>query len=185
MDLNKKIKTIALKIICLLYVILFVYAASNKVLDFENFQVQLGQSPLLSVHASWISWVVILTELGIASLLLIPKLQPIGLYASLGLMTMFSAYIFIILHFSPFIPCSCGGILEKMSWNMHLIFNCIFIVLALFAIVLIKQSNNNINASTTVSRPIKLTIGIIACSILIVFVLFLSSGNIIHHNNPL
>jgi len=182
--LNLHSKKAISEIICLLYTILFVYAAVSKLLNFENFEVQLGQSPLLSIYASWISWLVISIELLIAAALLVPKLQSIGLYAALGLMTMFSAYIFIILKFSSFIPCSCGGILEKMSWNMHLIFNCIFIVLALFAIVLEKQTNINATASITGTRTVKLTIGIIVGSIMIVFALFLSSENIIHHNNP-
>lgn len=184
MDLNKNKKTITLKIICLLYVMLFVYAATSKVLDFENFEVQLGQSPLLSIYASWISWLVITIELLIAAALLLPKSQLIGLYAALGLMTMFSAYIFIILNFSSFIPCSCGGILEKMSWNMHLIFNCIFIALALFAIVLNKRLNNKKTTTLAATGIVKLAVGIMTCSILIVLILFLSSENIIHHNNP-
>src|SRR5690606_14703009 len=45
-------------------------------------------------------------------------------------MVMFTAYIFIILNFSDFVPCSCGGVLEKMSWTQHLIFNVVFIILA-------------------------------------------------------
>ena len=43
---------------------------------------------------------------------------------------------FIILNFIPDIPCSCGGVLEKMSWNEHLIFNIAFVVLGLVAILL-------------------------------------------------
>ncbi len=99
MELNKNIKTTALKTICLLYVMLFIYAATSKLLDFENFEVQLGQSPLLSIYASWISWLVIFIEVLVAALLVVPKSLTLGLYLALSLMTMFSAYIFILLHF--------------------------------------------------------------------------------------
>lgn len=66
MKLNVKIKNIILDIICLLYVLLFVYAAVSKLLDFENFRVQLGQSPLLSAFAGLIAWMVPVIELLIA-----------------------------------------------------------------------------------------------------------------------
>ena len=51
MKLSAPIKNGIIEIICLLYILLFVYAAVSKLLDFENFQVQLGQSPLLSAFA--------------------------------------------------------------------------------------------------------------------------------------
>src|SRR5690606_14139651 len=128
-------RKIVIEIISLLYVLLFVYAAVSKLLDFENFQVQLGQSPLLSAFASWVSWLVIIVELTIALALIIPRFRNTGLLAALSLMTMFTAYIFIILHYSSFVPCSCGGILEKMTWNIHFVFNIVFIILAAVAIV--------------------------------------------------
>lgn len=39
--------------------LLFMYAAMSKMLDFENFQVQLAQSPLLSAYAGFVSYAVI------------------------------------------------------------------------------------------------------------------------------
>lgn len=122
-------------IICYLYVFMLVYAATSKLLDFENFKIQLGQSPLLSSFADWITILVPVSEFIIASLLLIPKFRFIGLFTSYFLMVLFTAYIYIILNYSAFVPCSCGGILEKMTWNQHLIFNIIFIFLAVFAIL--------------------------------------------------
>jgi len=119
MKLNVKIKSAILDIICQLYMLLFVYAAVSKLLDYENFSVQLGQSPLLSAFASWVSWLVPMSELFIVGLLTIPRFRNWGLLASVSMMTMFTAYIFIVLHYSSFVPCSCGGILEKMSWNLY------------------------------------------------------------------
>lgn len=136
MESKGSLKNIVIEVICYLYVLLFVYAAVSKLIDFENFQVQLGQSPLLSAFASWVSWLVPIAELIIAIALIIPAFRNIGLLAALFLMVMFSTYIFIILHYSSFVPCSCGGILEKMNWEMHLIFNLVFCGLAVCAIVL-------------------------------------------------
>ena len=113
-----------------LFVLLFLYAAVSKLLDFETFEVQLAQSPLLSAYAGFIAWAVPGLEILIAVLLTLPKYRIPALYAAFTLMVMFTAYIYIILNFSDFIPCSCGGVLEKLSWTQHLIFNIVFIILA-------------------------------------------------------
>jgi hypothetical protein len=54
-------------------------------------------------------------------------------------------YIYLILEYSEFVPCSCGGILENMGWKSHLIFNGICVIIAGFAIVLAErhQGQNN------------------------------------------
>lgn len=121
------------------FMVLFVYAAASKMRDFENFQVQLAQSPLLSAYAGFISYGVIALELVIAGLLAFPQARRIGLYASFGLMVAFTVYIFLILNYSDFVPCSCGGILEKMGWTEHLIFNGCCVALAILAIVFIEK----------------------------------------------
>jgi len=126
-------------IIYCLYIVLFTYAAVSKVLDFENFQVQLGQSPLLSPLAGSISVAVPAVELLIAAALLIPRFRYGALLGAFGMMVMFTAYIYIILNYSEFVPCSCGGILEKMGWREHFIFNLVFVVLAVIAVLIYPQ----------------------------------------------
>lgn len=73
-------------------------------------------------------------EILIACLLIFEGSRSVALYASFTLMVMFTAYIYIILNFSDFVPCSCGGVLEKLSWTQHLIFNIFFIILAGIAV---------------------------------------------------
>ncbi|SHH92552.1 Uncharacterized membrane protein YphA, DoxX/SURF4 family [Flavobacterium sp. CF108] len=183
MNLKTNIKRNIIEVVYLLYVLLFVYAAVSKLLDFENFQVQIGQSPLLSAFAQWVSWLVPIIELLIAFLLLLPKFKNLGLYAAFSLMIMFTAYIFIVLHYSSFVPCSCGGILEKMSWEIHLIFNLFFVLLAALAIISqndfsIKQKGNNSYL------PIKKMATLSVLSIGVIIVLFLISEKIMHNENP-
>lgn len=184
MNSGTNIKSYIVEVICLLYVLLFVYAAVSKVMDFENFQVQLGQSPTLSSYAWGISYLVPAFELLIALFLIIPKLRYAGLFAALSLMTMFSSYIFIVLHYSSFVPCSCGGVLEKMSWNVHLAFNLVFVLFAITAILLHSQQA----ANKTRKKPIeKIILSIpvnIVISVITVIVLFLSSEEIMHYKNP-
>lgn len=142
MKFNESIKSIVLETICLLFGLLFVYAAVSKLLDFENFQVQLGQSPLLSSFAGWVAWTVPVLELLISLLIIFNRWRIIGLFAAFSLMIMFTTYIVVILNFSSFVPCSCGGILEKMGWTEHLIFNIIFVLLALLGIIILEKSNS-------------------------------------------
>ncbi|HSZ33189.1 MAG TPA: MauE/DoxX family redox-associated membrane protein [Puia sp.] len=130
-------------IISFLFILLFVYAASSKLFDYQNFKAQLGRSPLLARFWNWI-WIVPTVEILIALLLPFQKTKLLGLYASFSLMTMFTAYIFAILQFSEFIPCSCGGVLSKMSWTEHMWFNIVFILLALSGILL-KSKRSSIS----------------------------------------
>lgn len=163
-----------------LMVLLFVYAAMSKLLDFENFQVQLAQSPLLSAYAGFISYAVIIVELVLAILLCLPKFQIMALYGSLGLMSAFTIYIYLILNFSDFVPCSCGGILEKLGWTEHLIFNIVFVLLA-FTAILYRERKANPLKKLTLPLSISILTVIISCGVVIA--LFLSSEHIIKREN--
>lgn len=117
------------------FILLFVYAAVSKIIDFQNFQSQLGQSPLLSAYAETISYSVLGFEILIAIFVAIQRTRFIALYAAFSLMVMFSAYIAIMLAYSSNLPCSCGGILDKMGWEEHLIFNVIVTFLAAAGVI--------------------------------------------------
>lgn len=121
------------------FILLFCYASISKILDFENFQVQIAQSPLLSAYAFLITYGILILELLVCILLIFKKTRVAGLFGAYILMVLFTVYIYLILNFSDFIPCSCGGILEKMDWNTHLIFNILCIAFAVSAIVLAEE----------------------------------------------
>ncbi|OAD90759.1 hypothetical protein A7A78_14155 [Aequorivita soesokkakensis] len=155
--------------------VLFVYAAFSKLLDFETFKLQLAQSPLLSAYAGLIAWLVPSLEIIIAILLLSERFRVLAFYAFFTLMVMFTTYIFIILNFSDFVPCSCGGVLEKLSWNQHLIFNVVFMMLAGVAVFITAQWNN---------KKIWLLLATLAIiGIGIVVLLFAFSEKKMHRNN--
>ncbi|OXB07814.1 MauE/DoxX family redox-associated membrane protein [Flavobacterium pectinovorum] len=179
MKLSAAHKIIIVEIISCLYILLFVYAAVNKFIDFEGFQVQLAQSPLLSSFAGPISWLIPVSEVIIAGLLFSQKTRLTGLYLSFCLMVMFSIYIVIILNFSPFVPCSCGGILEKLGWKEHLLFNIAFCLIAIPGIL--YQSMLNPKQSTNVPS-IKMAVLTVAGTATMC-TLFLISEDMIHHRN--
>ncbi len=174
MKLNKSIYNNLPIIVSYLYILLFVYAAVSKIIDFQNFQVQLGQSPLLGAFAGFISYTVIAFELLIALLLSYSRTRNIGIHLACILMVLFTLYIFIVLNYSTFIPCSCGGVLESMSWQTHLWFNIIFVILAWVSLNVIYKYNRKINFRV---------IAIILTSSIFMFGLYLASDNIIYKRN--
>lgn len=125
--------------ISVLFVLLFVYASVSKLIDFQKFRVELGKSPLLTAHADWFAVGVPVLEIAISVMLAMDRLRMIGLYAAFSLMVMFTTYIVIILNFSDYIPCTCGGLLQNMTWGQHLLFNIAFILLSVTAVVLAKD----------------------------------------------
>lgn len=129
-------KTIIVDSISILFVVVFVYAGSSKLIDHQKFIIELGKSPLLSPFSILISWTVPFLEIGIAVMLTVGQLQLKALYAALAMMSVFTIYIIFIMNFSPYIPCSCGGILRNMSWGQHLIFNTIFLFLSISGILI-------------------------------------------------
>lgn len=138
------IKTRFVEIVSYFFILLFCYASISKIIDFENFQVQLAQSPLTNPYSVVISYVVIALELIIILLLSSSKLRLLGLHASFTLMVFFTVYIYVILNYSDNIPCSCGGVLEDLGWSEHLIFNIVCAITALIAIFIGTASKKSI-----------------------------------------
>lgn len=129
-------RRLAVDTIVFLFILLFVYAAASKLMDFQKFSVQLGQSPMLSAYAGLLAWTVPASELIISMLLVLPGARLYGLYAAFSLMLMFTTYIVLASRFSDYVPCTCGGVIENLSWTGHLIFNVAFVIMALAAILL-------------------------------------------------
>jgi putative oxidoreductase len=132
-------KATAIEIISALFILLFVYTALSKFLEFANFKNVLGNSPLLSSYNIQVAWTLPIVELTVSLLLFAPRTRLLGLYSSLLLMTLFTVYIGYMLAFTPNLPCSCGGVLKDMTWSQHLIFNLFFTLLATTAIWMTKK----------------------------------------------
>jgi len=166
------------RIVSYLYILLFVYTAVSKLLDFESFRIQLAQSPLLSAYAGLIAPAVITAELLIVLLLCFRATRLSGLYASFFLMIAFTVYIYVMLNYSDFVPCSCGGIIESLSWTQHMVFNIAFALLALLAVLLTEKTKG----TTAVNVVLRCVLPSIAAAGVVVG-LFLSSEHIIKKEN--
>lgn len=119
-----------IEIICALLIFLFVYTGVSKLLDYQTFRRQLGQSPFITSYAYSLAWTLPIGEIVIAGMLSFNRTRLQGLYLSFFLLCLFTFYLVAMLQLSYFIPCSCGGVLQLLSWQAHIILNIIFILLA-------------------------------------------------------
>lgn len=117
--------------IAALLILLFTYTALTKFFEFNLFVGVLRKSPLIKGYAPVVAWLLPITELVISLLLLLPATRQRGLYASSIIMTVFTLYIGYMLLFAPELPCSCGGVLQQLTWQQHLLFNIFFTVLSI------------------------------------------------------
>src|SRR6185436_17322557 len=112
-------KEILVQTIAGLLILLFVYTALSKFTDFNRFYSTLSIAPLIGSKADYIKWIVPITELIVSALLLFPRSRLYGLYAAFALMGLFTLYVTYMVLFHRNLPCSCGGIISKLSWKQH------------------------------------------------------------------
>lgn len=128
------------------FIILFLYAALFKLIDYQSFYDSLLNSPVISgeIQAQLISVLLPILELTTAGLLTSKFYKKIGFYIAFALILLFTIYIAGILLFSEDIPCSCGGVINNLSWGEHLIFNGCFVVLGAWALYLKPKDRQHI-----------------------------------------
>ncbi|KEO71610.1 MauE/DoxX family redox-associated membrane protein [Anditalea andensis] len=111
-----------------LLVLLFAYTAVNKFLDYEGTKAALYNQ----VFPIWMADILLIAvpgaELLLALMLCIPAYRKWGFLGSIILMGAFTGYVgLVITGLFDRIPCSCGGVLQAMSWPQHLLFNLFFL----------------------------------------------------------
>jgi putative oxidoreductase len=118
-------------IIASLLVLLFIYTGVNKLADFLEFSSQIRNQPLPQWMNKIATWLLPALELLIAALLMTGKFRELGFLLAFFMMAAFTIYVLLIItNTFSYIPCSCGGIFKWMNWNIHLVVNIIFTVLA-------------------------------------------------------
>lgn len=120
----------------LLLIILFCYAATSKLISLELFRQQLLNQTIPAEVSRVLVYLLPGIELLAVGFLIYKPTRRLGLIAASLLMLAFTGYIaLVLLGFWDRIPCSCGGILNSMSWTAHLVFNLFFLAIALFALI--------------------------------------------------
>lgn len=123
-------KLIVKNIIIFALVLLWVYAAASKVLDFNMFRGQMHRQVLPDFLKSSLVYILPPLEIAAGFLLLFERTQLAGFFISLGLMSAFTIYVGLaVFRIFDQVPCSCGGVLSKMGWDEHFFFNIFFLLL--------------------------------------------------------
>jgi len=133
-------RKIIIEIISSLLILLFLYASVSKWLAFKTFIGEMNNQPFPNWMTPYLVWIIPLIEVLIAVGLIFEKTRVPALYASFVLMTAFTIYtVAILLHAFQYVPCSCGGVIRKLTWPQHLFFNLFFVVISLLGIWLKKR----------------------------------------------
>jgi len=135
-------KQVLIESVCALLILLFLYASISKFLDFKTFIDQMNNQPLPNSWTPFLVWGIPLLEIAISISLLFEYTRLFGLYASLILMVIFTIYTgIVLLHFFPYIPCSCGGVIRHLTWGQHLILNLFYITISVLGIILQQRKS--------------------------------------------
>ncbi|WPQ60700.1 hypothetical protein SIO70_20315 [Chitinophaga sancti] len=122
--------------------LLFMYAAVVKAMDYGLFLADMSKSPLLVKYDKQLLGPGVLgVEFLIVALLSFAATRQSGLFLSFFTMLLFTLYLSTLYFFYTNIPCSCGGILGKMSYPTHIAFNAGFTLLAATGVLLYKTNN--------------------------------------------
>jgi uncharacterized membrane protein YphA (DoxX/SURF4 family) len=145
-------RTTIIETIIFLYAILFLYTGISKLMEYSEFKESIADSPILTPIATPIALGLPWIEFMITLMLTVPRWRLKGLYASLVLMSLFTVYVIGLLLFDKDLPCSCGGILQQLSWPQHIVFNTVFVLLAIWGIVLQKRQKKEQQNKWTVNE---------------------------------
>ncbi len=140
-------KIIALKfkepliiIISVLLILLWSYTAFSKLADVAEFKRQLANQTLGKTVATFLLWIIPISEILAATLLLFYKTRFAGLAISAALMLLFTGYIgLVVFGYYDRTPCACGGVLKEMGWHAHLWFNVFFLAISGLGVWLIRS----------------------------------------------
>ena len=134
-------RKLILNSIIALFALLFLYTGISKLLAYSEYILEIRQSPYFKWVPVKVLWLIPALELVIVMLLYWKRWRLIGFYFAAVLMFLFTGYIIAIDQFTYYVPCSCGGILENLPENVHLVMNITFMVLALGGIYITKNTN--------------------------------------------
>jgi putative oxidoreductase len=129
-------KQVMLECISALLILLFVYASVSKFLDFKTFIKEMNNQPLPNSWTPFLVWFIPCSEILLSVALIFERTRLLGLYGSLALMGLFTIYaILILLHVFPYVPCSCGGVIKRLTWKQHLVLNLFYVTLSVVGLI--------------------------------------------------
>ena len=139
---SNKLKFLLNEIISALLILLFVYTALSKFYERSFFEAQLHFYPYINKASVLLSWLLPSVELLCALLLIAPFSRLAGLYIALTLLIIFTTYLAVMSIVKNNLPCSCGGVVQQMTWQQHILFNVVFIILSIIGIIALRKNTH-------------------------------------------
>jgi hypothetical protein len=138
---NKYFNKISFDLINAILIFIYLYSFIDKLKNFQEFASNLNKSPYLNIiNSLFLAVIVLFFEIFIPILLLFDKSKELGYLLSFLMIFSFTGYIVIMMVYSPYLPCSCGGFIESLSWEGHLFLN--LFILFISAIAYLNCSKN-------------------------------------------
>lgn len=131
------------ELIVLLLALLFLYTAFSKLVDMRHWIRAIHNQVFPKAFNPFLVVLVPLVEIVLGIALLRPKWRKFGFTGSIILLTGFSIYITLgILHAFKRVPCGCAGVFQAMTWPTHLVFNLVFLSLAIIGLILNRKADH-------------------------------------------
>ncbi|MEN5232886.1 MauE/DoxX family redox-associated membrane protein [Sphingobacterium faecium] len=133
------IATIIIYLIVALFVLLWAYTAIPKFFKIKYFYDILGSQAIPKWTVPILTVMIPVVELAVLGMLLFPETRLLGLYASFGLMLIFTIYVSgIIFQVYDIYPCPCGAMFRRMGWKKHLRVNIWLTLIALVGVLMMQ-----------------------------------------------
>jgi putative oxidoreductase len=121
-------------------IFLFVYTALSKLLDVDTFRNALNNQPFANQLTAFLLVFIPAYELIAVLTLILTNKGSLGFIVSGLMMLIFTIYAAAVyFNFFPYVPCSCGGVLAKLSWETHLLLNLFFLLICVWGYFLTKR----------------------------------------------
>ncbi|OJW58279.1 MAG: hypothetical protein BGO55_23560 [Sphingobacteriales bacterium 50-39] len=133
-------KNVVSNIISILFIILFTYTASSKLSNFKSYSHSMYNQPIDKTFIPYLIYGIPFFEIISVFFLLSTTKRIMGFYLSEILMLAFTGYIVLGLNkYFGHIPCTCGGVIQSLSWTQHLYLNIFFDFIGIIGIITIRH----------------------------------------------
>ena len=133
-------RQVSLECISALLILLFLYASLSKFMDFKTFTREMNNQPLPNSWTPFLVYFIPCTEILLSIFLIFERTRLLGFYGSLILMGLFTIYATVILlHFFGYVPCSCGGVIKRLTWPQHLVLNVFYVALSVCGVIIQRR----------------------------------------------
>jgi hypothetical protein len=117
------------------------YTAINKLLNIHAFQINLIKTTVFNINqAFYFSYLIIILEILIVIIMLLRKIK--GLVIFFITILIFTFYISFLRFKGLYEVCGCGGVLNGLKYQYHLIINIGLIIGSLFSYLTYKFFKN-------------------------------------------